>query len=122
MIVSRDMDIEPIERASTYEGLYFVMGGILTVLEKNPENKIRIKELKKTIKEKVKNKNLREVIFAFPANPDGDNTAEYIKKEIELLVKEHSFKISKLGRGLSTGLEIEYSDGETIKNALKGRN
>ena len=50
--------------------------------------------------------------------PDGENTADIVK---ESLNKIKNIKISVLGRGLSTGAELEYVDGETIKNALKNR-
>lgn len=121
MVVLKDTDIEPIERSSVFNGVYFVLGGILPVLEENPEKRIRIKALEEKIKKDLKDEKLSEVILAFPVSPDGDNTTEFIEKRLKAISKESDLKISKLARGLSTGLEIEYSDGETIKNAFKGR-
>jgi recombination protein RecR len=64
---------------------------------------------------------LKEIILALSANPEGDNTAIYLTEFLKPLTGERSIKISRLGRGLSTGTELEYSDAETIRNALKNR-
>ena len=116
MIVARDVDFEAVQKSSEYDGYYFILGGQIPVLEKNPENIIRIKELK-NILTKRKEKGLEEVILAMNANPDGDYTGDYLRKELE----SFNLKISTLGRGLSTGTELEYSDTDTISNALKNR-
>lgn len=121
MVVAKDVDIDPIERVGAYNGLYFVIGGVLPVVDQNPEKKIRIKEFLRTIKKRCSDDGIREVVLALPANPDGDNTTGYLKDKMSSLEDEYSFKISRLGRGLSTGLELEYSDGETIRNALDNR-
>jgi len=116
MVVARDVDFEAVEKSGEYDGYYFILGGQLSVLEKNPGRFIRIDALKKNILERKEN-GLEEVILAMSANPDGDSTAEYIKKELESL----GVSISMLGRGLSTGTELEYSDKDTISNALRNR-
>ena len=55
------------------------------------------------------------------ANPEGENTTDYLKQKLQAITEQNNIKISVLGRGLSTGTELEYSDDETIKNALKNR-
>lgn len=117
MIVEKDVDLDNIERSGAYHGRYFVLGGTVPILEKEPENKVRAKELVAYVKKNP----LTEIIIAFSANPDGDNTHDYVKKLLEDIVKEKNIKLSELGRGLSTGSELEYSDSETIKNAFKNR-
>ncbi len=119
-IVSRDVDFENIEKTGVYNGKYFILGGSVPILDQMPENKIRIKELMKSV-EKRADEGLREIVLALNANPEGENTGEYIKKMLALLTEKHGLKISTLGRGLSTGTELEYSDAETLKNALKNR-
>ena len=114
MIVPRDIDFEAVERSGGYKGYYFVLGGVVPILEKEPEKRIRIKELEKKIK---KDKNIKEIILAMNANLDGENTAEYIKENF----KNESLAFSTLGRGLSTGAELEYADPETLKNAFLHR-
>ncbi|HEY4524333.1 MAG TPA: recombination protein RecR, partial [Candidatus Paceibacterota bacterium] len=59
----------------------------------------------------------REIIIALAVNPEGDNTNEYLQK----MLAPSKIKITILGRGLSTGTELEYSDAETLRNALKNR-
>ena len=59
------------------------------------------------------------MIPAFPANPEGDYTALHVRDELK--ETEPTFKISTLGRGLSTGSELEYADPETLKSALENR-
>lgn len=116
MIVARDNDLENIERTDTYNGNYFVLGGLLPVLEKDSKKFIRLNELKNLVDVSSE---LAEIIIAFPVNPEGDNTAHFIKKELE--TQKSELKITLMGRGLSTGLELEYSDKETIKNAIENR-
>ncbi len=120
MLVEKDVDLDNIERARDYNGYYFVIGGRVPILDKEPSNTIREKELKKILEGRAK-EGLKEIILAFSVNPEGENTTQYIQKAIESIIKKHNLKISTLGRGLSTGSELEYSDSETIKNALKNR-
>lgn len=121
MVVEKDTDLENIERSASYSGKYFVLGGTVPILEKEPHRRIRITELKDIVKKKTTDGTLKEIILALSANPDGEHTATYVKEELEPLVKEHNLKLTELGRGLSTGTELEYSDKETIRNALQYR-
>jgi recombination protein RecR len=121
MIVSRDVDFESLDKSGTFDGQYFVLGGALPILEKNPEQKIRSRELLKLVEKMTKSGALKEIIIAMSANPEGENTAEYLRSALRPIAAEDKIKISVLGRGLSTGTELEYSDPETIKNALKNR-
>lgn len=118
MIVPRDSDLESVEKHSDWNGVYFVLGGTIPILEKEPEKKIRINELKAKIE---RSKDLKEIILAMNFNPEGENTADYVQKIIEQLTFNNKIKISHLGKGLSMGTELEYADTETIKNALKNR-
>lgn len=120
MIIGQDVDIRSIEKTD-YNGVYFVLGGLIPILEKKPESKIRLLELQKILQIRQSEKQLKEIIIALNANPEGENTTNIIKKNIEKYTSENKIKISILGRGLSTGTELEYSDAETIKNALKNR-
>ena len=121
LVLEKDVDFENVRKSGAYLGRYFILGGLLPILEKNPTEKIRIKELVKEIGKQIKDSGLKEVIIALSANPEGDNTYQYIKKTLEPMRQKHGLKISSLGRGLSTGTELEYSDQDTLKNALKNR-
>ncbi len=114
MIVPRDVDLEAVEKSGGYNGRYFVLGGVVPLLDKEPEKRIRSKELEVRIKE---DKNIKEIILAMNANLDGEHTAEFIKEKYQ----GEPLVFSMLGRGLSTGAELEYADPETLKNALKNR-
>ena len=120
MIVSHDVDFENVEKTGSFGGYYFILGGIVPILEKNPEKKIRQKELLEIVEKKIKD-GLSEIIMALNYNPEGENTLSYLSKILRPICEKHSVKISALGRGLSTGTELEYSDSDTIKNALKNR-
>jgi recombination protein RecR len=115
MIVARDVDFESIEKSHVYNGLYFILGGTVPILEKEPERKVRVKELR----EKLSKGNFKEVILSLNLTADGENTADYIQSFI--VANFSDIKVSHLGRGLSTGSELEYVDAETIKNALRNR-
>ncbi len=119
-IVSKDTDIEPVERSGTFSGNYFVIGGTIPILEQEPEKKIRIRELEKQLEEKVK-KGLSEVILAMNWNPEGEYTAEYIEKRIKSNPNTTAIRITHLGKGLSMGTELEYADPDTLKNAFRYR-
>lgn len=125
MIVSRDIDLETVEKSDSYNGMYFVLGGSVPILEKNPENKIRLKKLISYLEDIVKtedeNGKLKEIILGLNANPAGEHTADFLIKALSPLSAKYGIKISTLGRGLSTGTELEYSDADTIKNAMKNR-
>jgi recombination protein RecR len=121
LVVEKDADLETVRKTGTYRGLYFVIGGLLPILEKNPETKIRSRQLIKRINELMTTGDLKEVILALSASVEGDNTAEYLRNLIEPLRAQGSFTVSTLARGLSTGSELEYSDPETIRAAIGNR-
>ncbi len=120
MLVSHDVDFENIEKTHFYNGYYFILGGNIPILEKNPERRIRQNDLLKTLDKKSKN-GLQEIIVALNYNPEGENTLSYLSQILKPFADSNNIKISTLGRGLSTGTELEYSDSDTIKNALKNR-
>ncbi|MFC1775688.1 toprim domain-containing protein, partial [Patescibacteria group bacterium] len=119
-VVEKDVDLENVNKTGAYKGLYFILGGSLPILEQNPAKKIRARELFDRAQEYSKN-GLKEVILATSATPEGENTAQYVKKILAPLAEKYGVKISALGRGLSTGTELEYSDTSTLENALKNR-
>lgn len=125
LVVERDSDIQAIERAGAYDGLYFVLGGTVPLLsapkENNMYSKLRSGALKATIDARITENDLSEVILGFSVNPDGENTARFVESMLKAHV-DNGLKVSYLGRGLSTGSELEYADAETIKNALSNRN
>ncbi|MEK7612884.1 MAG: toprim domain-containing protein [Patescibacteria group bacterium] len=111
-VVEKDVDIENVER-SGFKGLYFVLGGTIPLASEEPEKHIRLKELFKRVAEN----NLQEIILGLSATTEGDHTRLLLQEKLAV----RDIKISSLGRGLSTGSELEYADPETISNALSSR-
>lgn len=115
MIVARDSDFETIEKSGAYKGLYFILGGTVPILDKEPEKRIRLKLLI----DRVTKLSPSEIILSLNATPEGENTADLLRSKLQAATS--GSKISILGRGLSTGAELEYVDADTIKNALSNR-
>jgi len=120
MVVERDTDIQSIERSGTYDGLYFVLGGIIPLLDTKESNKLRGGALKASVDAQLA-EDLKEIILGFAVNPDGENTARYVETLLKEQIDTNNLTVTRLGRGLSTGSELEYADPETIKNALQNR-
>ncbi len=118
MIVEKDSDFESVKKSRVYNGKYFILGGLVPIVEKTTKSRIRIEELKTNISN---NKDLKEIILAYSLNPQGDHTDQYVREQIQDIAEKRGLKISSLGKGLSTGTELEYSDNDTLKNALKNR-
>lgn len=112
-IVASDADLMALEKSGTFRGRYFALGGMIS-LASEQTNGLRLKELLA----RIKGSPLTEVILAFPANPEGDATAARVRDELS---EKMHVKITTLGRGLSTGSELEYADPETIRSALDNR-
>jgi len=121
LIVEKDADYENIKRSKNYNGIYFILGGLAPIVTKETPSFLRLKELLSTIEIRAKNDKLKEIIIALSLNPQGEHTDMYLREKIFPLEDKYKFKVVSLGRGLSTGTELEYSDDETIKNALKNR-
>jgi recombination protein RecR len=120
-IVEKETDLISIEKTKKYNGLYFILGGTVSTLKKTDIEKLRIKELKERIKEPEKfgigKKEFKEIIIAINPTTEGEATALYLER----ILKPLRIKISRLGRGLPVGAELEYADEETLKSALEGR-
>lgn len=119
LIVEKDQDIEAFEKSQTYHGHYFVLGNLTNLLDTEIDEQFRIKSLVKLIQQK--GTDLSEIIFALPANPDADRITWTLQQKITPLREQYKFTVSQLGRGFSTGAEVEYADSETLANALENR-
>ncbi len=118
MVVSHDVDVDSVEKSAGYRGYYFVLGGTIPILEEKPDERVRLSGLKTQIAKRT-SAGLSEIILALDLNPEGEHTMGYLSKFLTSLVK--NIKVTVLGRGLSTGTELQYSDPETIQNALSNR-
>lgn len=120
-IVEKEIDLLSLEKTKKYKGLYFVLGGSISHLKKEEIAKLRMPELQERLKspEKfgIQRANFQEVIIATNPTTEGEATALYLKKILAPFGK----KISRLGKGLPTGGELEYADDETLSSALESR-
>lgn len=121
LVVEKDVDMEALERSKIYQGTYFVLGGLIPIIEKKLPSYVRYTELMKKIEDKVSTNELEEIVLGFSMNPSGEFTDRYIRSQLEKLLDPNKVKITSLGRGLSTGSELEYADSETLKYALENR-
>jgi recombination protein RecR len=115
-VVEKDADIDNIER-SGYKGRYFVLGGTVPLAAEEPARHIRMRELTK----RLDAADIKEVILGLSATTEGDHTRQILHESLRTLAETHTIKISSLGRGLSTGSELEYADPDTIGQALENR-
>jgi len=113
-VVANEIDLQTIERTKKYQGLYFVLGGTISRLKKAEIEKLRIKKLERRVKNHPE---IKEIILAINPTPEGEATALYLERLLRPLNK----KITRLGRGLPVGGELEYADEETLGAALEGR-
>jgi recombination protein RecR len=117
MIVEKETDLISLENTKKFTGRYFITGQIpKTGLLENGQRS-RLESLKKYIEKDLGGK-VREIILAFDPSSLGDFQASILAKELSPLAE----KISRLGRGLPTGGEIEFADDETLGSALERRN
>lgn len=111
-VVEEPLDIISLERTKAYTGLYHVLGGVIQVGDSGAD--LKIPELIN----RIENEKITEVILATNPTTEGDATALYLKRKIQTL---EGVKITRLGRGLSTGGDLEYADELTISEALTNR-
>lgn len=114
-VVEKDQDLAALERAGTYRGRYFVLGGVLTLSGKGA---IRETDLKRVVDLRLA-QGLKEIVLALSATTEGEHTSDKVR---ELLAPYRDrIRVSMLGRGLATGSELEYSDADTLRAALTNR-
>jgi len=111
-VVEDALDVISIERTGLYKGVYHILGGALNT--NNEKNDLKIPELLKRIKEEKP----QEILIATNPTTEGDLTSLYIKRKLQDF---KDLKITRLGRGLSTGSDIEYADEMTLGSALTNR-
>ncbi len=117
MVVEKITDLEPVEKTGLYKGLYHVLGGAIDPLNNNSPETLKFRELIRRTDELSKDKNI-EMIIATNPTTTGETTALYIK---ELVKNKKDLTLTRLGRGLASGSNLEYADELTLKNALEYR-
>ena len=116
-MVEKESDALRVEKAGVYNGIYFVLGGIIAHSLDNTSIKSRIAGLKK----RLETDETQELILGLNPTREGMFTSAYIEEVIKSIPKDKLPRITRLGRGLTTGVELEYVDEETLRSALEGR-
>ncbi len=119
IVTDTEINRNSIEKSGVTNGRYFILGNTIPMTDADA-SRLPISELINRIKELSKS-GLQEIILAFSYTPEGEHTGEVLKKKIANVCKENKIKISNLGRGFSAGMEVEYSDTDTLKHAFKNR-
>ena len=112
-VVSEPRDVLSIERSREYNGLYHVLHGALSPMNRIGPEDLRIRELLS----RMADGEIREVIMATNPDTEGDATAMYISR----LLKPLEVKVTRLGFGVPVGGNLEYADDATLLRALEGR-
>lgn len=116
MIVEKETDLISLERTKRYEGVYFILGELTRSGVLEEYQKVRLNALKRTI-QGLPEQRAQEIIIGLNPNIYGDLTTALLKKELTPLAQH----ISRIGRGIPTGGEIEFADEDTLGHSLEGR-
>jgi recombination protein RecR len=112
-VVENIRDVIAIESTQQYNGLYHVLGGIISPLDGIGPDQLQID----TLVDRVKNEECEEIIFALSPNIQGDTTIYYIGKKLKNL----TVKITTIARGIAFGGELEYADEMTLARSITNR-
>jgi recombination protein RecR len=112
-VVSESFDIVALEATGQFHGTYHVLGGLVSPIDGITPDQLHIAELINRITED----DVQEIILATSASVEGESTALYIRQQIV----DQTVKITRLARGLPSGVDLEYADQITLSRALEGR-
>ncbi len=110
-VVENPSDMNAIEKAKAFFGLYHVLGGVLSPIDGIGPQDLRIKELLL----RVQKNNIKEVIIATATNVEGESTASYIFKKL------NNIKVTRIASGIPIGGDLKFVDQMTMQKAIKGR-
>jgi recombination protein RecR len=112
-VVEEASDVIAIEKTNEYNGLYHVLGGVLSPLSGVTANDLKIKELLT----RFETENISEIILAINPDTEGETTALYMAR----LIKPLNIKVTRIARGIPIGGDLEFADEATIGRAMLNR-
>jgi recombination protein RecR len=112
-VVEDALDVEAVERTGAYDGLYHVLGGVLSPIEGVGPEELSLSELL----DRITNEEIAEVIIALDHKMESDATTRYIVEQLQ----GKDVQVTRLARGLPTGGDIEFADAQTLSAALNQR-
>jgi recombination protein RecR len=116
-VVERPSDVTPIERTSSYRGVYHVLHGLLSPLDGIGPEDVKMKELFMRMKTRQSSNEVEEIIFALNPSVEGEATTLYLSR----LLKPVGIKLSQVAYGIPFGGTIEFTDRQTLGKALENR-
>jgi len=120
-VVEEPLDVVAFENSGIYDGVYFVLGGVISPAEGIGAEELRFPQLKRRVMELLEKEDEIEVIIATNPSLEGEATAGYVMDLLGELVKSNKVRVTRLAMGLPTGADLEYADRLTLKRALEGR-
>ncbi|MBI4225229.1 MAG: recombination protein RecR [Candidatus Sungbacteria bacterium] len=121
-VVEKESDMQSIENTHIFHGLYHVLDGVVSPLDPESPKRLHLRELHSRITKLLEHSHKAEIILATGSTTEGDTTALYIDRILTpLKTRFPDLTITRLGRGLSLGSELEYADEITLKSALTNR-
>lgn len=121
-IVEEPLDVVAFENSAVFNGLYFVLGGVISPAEGITASELRFDELESRVVSVI-NESEKKIELIVATNPslEGEATASYIQDIFGKYITEGKVHVSRLAMGLPTGADLEYADRLTLKKALEGR-
>ena len=116
-VVEQSLDVLALERSRKYLGVYHVLHGKIDPLNNIGPDEIRISELIR--RSKGEGARVKEIILATNPTMEGEATAMYIAKQLRIANGE--LRVTRIGRGLPIGADLEYADPTTLERAMEGR-
>ncbi len=114
-VVEQPLDVLALEKNGNFKGIYHVLHGKIDPLNNIGPDEIFISSLLL----RLKKQNLEEIILATNPTMEGEATAMYIAKQVK--AQKQDIKITRIGRGLPVGADLEYADDITLQRAMEGR-
>ena len=114
-VVEQPLDVLALEKNGNFKGIYHVLHGKIDPLNNIGPDEIFISSLL----QRLKKQNLEEIILATNPTMEGEATAMYIAKQVK--AQKPDIKITRIGRGLPVGADLEYADDITLQRAMEGR-
>lgn len=115
-VVEQPLDVIALEKNGRYKGVYHVLHGKIDPLNNIGPDEIYVGRLLQRVKE---NQEIEEIILATNPTMEGEATAMYIAKQLRNI--SPTLKITRIGRGLPVGADLEYADDITLQRAMEGR-
>jgi recombination protein RecR len=112
-VVSEPRDVSAIERTGSYHGLYHVLGGVISPMDKIGPEQLHVKELLS----RLASGEVQEVILATNPDVEGETTATYLSR----IIRPLGVRVSRLASGLPVGGDLEYADEVTLGRAIEAR-